>query len=113
MISAAFELRLERARTGGVSASVLHCASTTLTVQVVVPDMHVVDPLVSEAWLDGDAFLLHVEDEGEELVHIAGGHIVAVRPLDEGLGGLAASFGFLVEQLTLPLTSRMATGRQG
>lgn len=61
-------------------------AQTRLTVEVVVPDVHVVDALVRKAGSQRNIVLLHIEDQRQELVHTRRWHIIAVVPLDEGLG---------------------------
>ena len=82
-------------------------------------DVEVVDALAREARHDVRALLFLLEDEREEALDGRGGHIVAVRALDEGLRDRdqGASAGILCstrqlggrEGRTLPLRSRMAT----
>jgi hypothetical protein len=57
-----------------------------LTVEVIVPDVHVVDTLIGEARRDRDVLLLHVEDEGQEALDVGRGNVIAIRPLYQGLG---------------------------
>lgn len=100
MISAALELRFDRAIT-----AVRRDVEEELTVEVVVSDVHVIDPLVGEARGHLDVLLLHLQHEGEETFDVGRWDIVAVGPLDQGLGSAMEGFG-----RTFPLTSRMATG---
>lgn len=55
------------------------------TVEVVVADVEVVDALAGEARRDVRAVLLLLEDEWEEALDRARGHVVPVRALDQGL----------------------------
>lgn len=90
--------------------------------------MHEVDAVRGEARRDLDAVLLHVEDEREEALELRWRDVVPVRSLDERLsqgvgsiedrvsrgGGLESSreLGWPGhDRRTLPLRSRMATGR--
>lgn len=88
MISTAFELRLESASTGRewrqpVSRYKDHALQ--LTIQIVMPNVHVIDALAGEAWCHWHVFLLHVQDERQEALDICWRNIVSVGALDEGL----------------------------
>jgi hypothetical protein len=58
---------------------------TERTVEVVVPDVEIVDPLTGEARGDIVPLFFLLEDEGEEALDGRRGDVVAVRALDQGL----------------------------
>ena len=90
MISAALVFRFERASTMRVyirprSNMVTRTTRRGLTIEVRVPDVHVIHPLSRETRRDLLSLLFQVKDYGQELLNVRRRNIVAIGPLDEGL----------------------------
>lgn len=64
MISAALELRLDIANTRPSAEGSAHPGQ--LTIKVIMPYVHIVDPLIREARRDRYIVFLHIQDQGQE-----------------------------------------------
>jgi len=64
MISAALELRLDIANTRPSAERSAHLGQ--LTIKVIMPYVHIIDPFVREARRDRDIILFHIKDQGQE-----------------------------------------------
>ena len=92
MISAALELRFERARTArevdDMSALLYEFGrkrAAELTVEVGMADVHVIHGISREAWRHLLTLFFELEDYGQEPFDVGRGDVIAVGTLDERL----------------------------
>jgi hypothetical protein len=87
-------------------------SKSRLTVKIVMPDMHVVDPFAREARRDGDVLLFHIQNQGHEALDIRGRYVIPVRPLDQGLSCKGRSIRSLLEGITICIPCPSSPARQ-